>query len=248
VRIFPTPPYSNIPELLDSAGEASPQDLRETLRDIRRANIFGLGTWVVKHHLENLVQNVPMDKTLRLLDLATGSADIPEELCRWSRSRGRKVEIVATDISPEILAVARRRISKAGFGHIISFTACDAVAPPFADKSFDVALCSLAFHHLDRQQAEHTIREMDRVSRVGFIINDIYRSQGAWLMAAALSRLTTANRLTRHDGPASVYRAFTPRELVRMARNAGVGVTLCRHPFWRVALIKATFGEVACDH
>jgi ubiquinone/menaquinone biosynthesis C-methylase UbiE len=192
---------------------------------------------VVKHHLERLVRNLPKDRTLRVLDLATGSADIPEELCRWSRSRGRKIEIVATDISPEILAVARRRITRAGFSDRISFVVCDASAPPFADKSFDVVICSLAFHHLELKQGERAIREMDRVSQVGFVINDIYRSQGAWLMAWVLSRLTSTNRLTRHDGPASVYRAFTPRELARMGRAAGACVTIFRHPFWRVAVV-----------
>src|SRR5579859_5248246 len=117
MRIFRTPPYKNVQELLDRAGEVSEHDLEETLRDIRRANIFGLGTWVVKHHLARLVSNVQKDQKLTILDLATGSADIPEELCRWARSQGRQIEVLATDISPEILKVARKRIAKAGFAH-----------------------------------------------------------------------------------------------------------------------------------
>lgn len=237
MRIFPTPRYRNEQELLDAPGEASKHDLEETLRDIRRANIFGLGTWVVKHHLEGLVENVPVERTIRILDLATGSADIPEELCRWARARGRKISIVATDISAEILEVARKRIEGAGFGGLVDFAVCDAVSPPFANKSFDVAVCSLAFHHLELGQAQHALREMERLSRSGFIVNDIYRSQGAWFMAWVLSRVTSTNRLTRHDGPASVYRAFTPTELRRMGRNAGVCVTVFRHPFWRMAAV-----------
>jgi ubiquinone/menaquinone biosynthesis C-methylase UbiE len=237
MRIFSTPRYSNVQELLDTPGEASEHDLEETLRDIRRANIFGLGTWVVKHHLDRLVSEIPASQTIRILDLATGSADIPEELCRWARARGRKVSILATDISDEILEVARRRIDKAGFGNLVDFAVCDAGAPPFADKSFDVVVCSLAFHHLELKQAQLALGSMQRLSRIGFIVNDIYRSQGAWLMAWVLSRATTVNRLTRHDGPASVYRAFTPKELARMGRNAGVCVEIFQHPFWRVAVV-----------
>jgi ubiquinone/menaquinone biosynthesis C-methylase UbiE len=237
MRIFCTPRYKNVQELLDRAGEASKHDLEETLRDIRRANIFGLGTWVVKHHLKRLVRNVPKDQTLTVLDLATGSADIPEELCRWARSEGRKIAIVATDISPEILEVARNRIAKAGFADSINFLACDASAPPFPDKTFDVVTCSLAFHHLELRQAQHAMNDMARLSRLGFIINDIYRSQGAWYMAWVLARITSTNRLTHHDGPASVYRAFTPAEMQRMGRNAGLCAQVFRHPFWRVAVV-----------
>src|SRR5205823_6371842 len=125
----------DVKELLDTPGEASAHDLRHTLRDIRRANIFGLGTWIVKHHLQRLCADFPKDQTLRILDLATGSADIPEELCRWATAQGRHISILATDISAEILEVARARIARAGFSGLVSFAVCDASAPPFADKS-----------------------------------------------------------------------------------------------------------------
>ncbi len=235
MRIFRTPPYHDIKELLDSTAGVDEHDLQTTLRDIRRANIFGLGTWVVKHHLEKLLDG--RTGKLRVLDVATGSGDIPEELFRWAAKRGVELSVVLTDISPEILGVARERINRVGFGAASSFAVCDAGKLPFADASFDVVVCSLAFHHLSLPQARMAMREMARLSRVGFIINDVYRAQGAWYLAWLLVHLTTTNRLTRHDGPASVLRAFTPRELVRMASEVGVPVSVFKHPFWRVAVV-----------
>lgn len=218
-------------------GEANEHDLQQTLRDIRRANIFGLGTWVVTHHLDELLRDIPREQTLQILDLATGSADIPEELCRWAEREGRTVEITATDISPEILHVARQRILDAGFADRVRLLACDATSTPFADRHFDVVVCSLALHHLDVDSARLAFAEMARLSKVGFIVNDIYRSQGAWLMARFLTFVTTTNRLTKHDGPASVYRAFTPAEVGRIAQDARTDVTVHTHPFWRVAAV-----------
>lgn len=237
MRIFRTPRYRDVQELLDRPGEASEHDLEHTLRDIRRANIFGLGTWVVKYHLARLVETFPTTGTLRVLDLATGSADIPEELCRWAAKTGRKIAVTATDISPEILTVARQRIKNAGFEDAVTFVACDAANSSFPDAAFDVVICSLALHHFDLKGAHGVMREMKRLARLGFIINDIYRAQGAWIMAWILTRLTTNNRLTRHDGPASVYRAFTPAELARMAANANITVKIHTHPFWRAAVV-----------
>ena len=237
MRIFPTPRYQDVPELLDSLEGVSEHDLRATLRDIRRANIFGLGTWVIKCHLKQLLRDIPRDKPLRILDLATGSGDIPEELCRWSRREKRDISFVISDISPEILEVARKRIEGAGFGGRVCYVVCDAANVPFAPGSFDVVICSLAFHHLELRQAIRAVREMKTLSRIGFIINDVYRSQGAWYMAWILTHLTTSNRLTRHDGPASVLRAFTPAELRRMSNIVGVEAVVHKHPFWRAALV-----------
>ena len=184
-----------------------------------------------------MLAGIPRDRPLRILDLATGSGDIPEELCRWAQQQGYAIEFVVTDISREILDVARQRIIEAGFGDRVSFAVCDATSPPFADKEFDVALCSLALHHLDVKQAQTTLSQMRRLSRLGFIVNDVYRAQGAWLMAWLLTQLTTTNSLTRHDGPASVLRAFTPREVKRMASNLGMPIVLHTHPFWRMAAV-----------
>ena len=235
MRLFPTPPYRDVRELLDSADEATESELTHTLRDIRRANIFGLGTWVVLHHLKRMIGDGPRGRQIRILDLATGSADIPQAVCRWGEGRGYDIRFVATDISKEILLVARSRIEKAGLGHWVEFSACDAARPPFPDGSFDYAICSLAMHHLDLDSSIRLVREMSRVATEGFIINDIYRSQGAWYMAWVLAHITSTNRLTRHDGPASVNRAFTPRELRRIGREAGVRMEVHKHPFWRMA-------------
>ena len=240
MRIFPTPPYRNVTELLDSISGVDSHDLQTTLRDIRRANIFGLGTWVVKHHLGKLLKARGHSGKLSVLDVATGSGDIPEELFRWAGARKIELSCVLTDISPEILQVARERMNKAGFGGSSSFLVCDAGRLPFADGSFDIVVCSLAFHHLTLAQGKAALREIARLARVGFIINDVYRSQGAWYMAWVLVHLTTTNHLTRHDGPASVLRAFTPRELRRMASEAGVPVSVFTHPFWRVAVVGST--------
>jgi SAM-dependent methyltransferase len=237
MRIFKTPPYRNVQELLDVPGEANEHDLQQTLRDIRRANIFGLGTWVVTHHLDELLRDIPRNRPLRILDLATGSADIPEELCRWADREGRSISITAPDISPEILNVARQRILNAGFADRVQFLTCDATSTPFADGDFDVVVCSLALHHLDVNSARLALGEMARLSKVGFIVNDVYRSQGAWLMARFLTLVATTNRLTRHDGPASVYRAFTPAEVGRIAQDVSADVTVHTHPFWRMAAV-----------
>ena len=61
--------------------------------------------------------------------------------------------------------------------------------------------------------AVQVLREMNRLSQRGFILNDLRRSRGGYLAAQAAAKVTTRNRLTRNDAPLSVLRAYTPAEL-----------------------------------
>ncbi len=82
------------------------------------------------------------------------------------------------------------------------------------------------------------LAEMGRVSRRGMILNDLVRTWPGYVGAWLLGNATTTNRLTRHDAPLSILRAFTPDELAAMAREAGLlSISVTPHLFWRMALV-----------
>jgi ubiquinone/menaquinone biosynthesis C-methylase UbiE len=147
------------------------------------------------------------------------------------------VEIVATDNHATTLELARAHT--AGEPSIRT-EAADALDLPFADGAFDVALLSTALHHFDDDaDCLQVLREMHRVSRLGLIVNDLARSRGA-LLGARLLAATVWRRhpVTRHDGPLSVRRAFTPAELRDLAARAGFGkARVYAHVPFRVALV-----------
>jgi hypothetical protein len=66
------------------------------------------------------------------------------------------------------------------------------------------------------------LREMRRVARLGVVVNDLERSRVGLLGAWLIGHLLTANRLTRHDAPLSVRRAYTAMEMATMLRSAGL--------------------------
>ena len=232
---FPPLPYEDIRELLDDPDEAGEHELRQSLRDIRLANIVGQGTAVVLRHLPDVLGAWPAGRPLRVLDFATGSGDIPRAVVQWCRRRGISCRVLATDISPQVLRETRHHCR--AFPEI-EVMVCDSRAAPFRDGSFDLVTCSLALHHLDPDGATRTLAAMARIARRGFIVNDVERSWPAYLASVALVYGVTRNRLTRHDGPASVKRAFTRTEIRRMADAAGIrGGRIMQHAFWRIAFV-----------
>jgi ubiquinone/menaquinone biosynthesis C-methylase UbiE len=228
---------SSEPELMDGPLRDL-AELAANLRDIRRVNWLLGGTAIVLRHLPDLLDVIPRGKIVSILDLATGSADIPLALVDWARRHGRPVTITASDCSPEIMAVARDRV---GDQPEITLERYDARDVPLRDGSFDIVLCSLSLHHFEPDDAVRVLREMRRLARVGFVVNDLRRSRLGYVAAWLAARLTTRNRLTRNDAPLSVRRAYTPDELRDLLGQSGIpNARITTHHWFRMAAVYQT--------
>lgn len=226
-------------ELLDRP-DHDPAELAANLRDIRTVNRLAGGVTTTLRHLPALVQHLPRARPVDILDLATGSGDIPRELATWAAGAARPVRLTVTDLSPPILTEARRTLADVPG---VTFAVCDARDVPMPDGVFDVVLCSLSLHHFAPGDAVRVLREMDRLARVGFIVNDIRRCAAGYVAAWAASRMATRNRLTRHDMPLSVWRAYTPDELRALLCEAGIfGAIVTTHPLFRMAAVRRKTG------
>ena len=216
-----TPPRRRGVELLDLPG--TPDAVRaEAMRDVERSNVLFGGRAAVLRALRGLLPGLPPRATL--LDVATGTGDIPAAVAR--AFPGRFV-VVGLDLSPALLARARGRAD--------AVVAGNALRLPLRDGAVDVATCSQALHHFFDAEARALVAELHRVSRSVAVVADIRRSRvaaaGFWI-ASVLLRF---HPVTRRDGVTSVFRGFTPAELRDLVREVtGVTPTVRRRPFWRI--------------
>lgn len=102
-------------------------------------------------------QSIPAGR--RVLDLATGTADLAIALAR----RGNTV--VGVDLSTGMLALGRRKVQRAGLTGSIALLQSDVLALPFAAGSFDAA--SNAFLLRNLPALRPALAEMARVVRPG---------------------------------------------------------------------------------
>jgi demethylmenaquinone methyltransferase/2-methoxy-6-polyprenyl-1,4-benzoquinol methylase len=90
----------------------------------------------------------------RLLDVAGGTGDIA---LRFAAATGPNATATICDISPEMLAVGRRRIHEAGLDARISCVEGNAETLPFDDKSFDAYTIAFGIRnvtHIDKALSE----------------------------------------------------------------------------------------------
>ena len=210
---------ADTPELLDGPLD-DPVALAANLRDLRRINRLLGGTRLSRQALGALVGQ--RTEPLTLLDVGTGAADIPASLVTRPLPDGPRLTVTAIDNRAEVLdaAVAGRADLAQLDG--LRLEIGDGRALKDRDGSQDVVHASLVLHHLEPDEAVRFLREMGRVAALGVIVNDVTRSKRAWIGAWLLGHLLTGNRLTRHDAPLSVRRAYTPSEMRLLMSQAGL--------------------------
>ena len=205
-------------------------------------HIAAVNRWLGGRRALRLALAPLLRRELRVLDVGTGSADLPLALAGYARRAGGRLALVATDRHPQILAMAAQRAAGADqrASARLRLAGADALALPFAAGSFDVVVLSLLLHHLDDREAVLALREAARVAPL-VVVNELHRTHANYLGARLLSlTLWRSNYLTSHDGPLSVLRAFRARELRALATAAGLEtVELRRRWFYRLVLIAA---------
>ncbi len=205
-----------IAELLD-AETIERAELERNLRDIRRINALLGWTAFTSRAIIAWTRREPR-RTWTLLDVASGSADIPIAIARAAERAGVALEITATDRSPQITAIASERIKDISAMRVETQ---DALALPYATGSFDIALCTLALHHFEPNAAQALLASLARVGRRVFVY-DVVRSPLAYAGVVTLTRITGMSPMTKHDGPASVRRAYSLEETRTLATDAGL--------------------------
>ena len=225
------------PELIDLPPETySQSEYAGSLADIRKVNRFLGDNSAVIEILSSLVPTTAAstERPITLLDVATGSADIPVAIVKWARRKGLKIVVTAVDINP--FAVREATAFTQAYPEI-TMAVADGFALPFGDGSFDIVLCAKTLHHFGEEDTVSLMKEMVRVAATGYIIMDLRRSWVAWLLISILARIFSRNRLTRHDGPLSVLRSYTITEIGALADRAGLtGHRVVKQPFWLMVL------------
>lgn len=214
-------------EWMDEPG-ANPQWLRGSLGFLRRINALLGYTRSTLGHLERFSQGWEQGRTIRILDVATGSADVPRAILKWAARRGFSVQVIGVDLHAK---TARAAIDEGN----VRIVQANAIRLPFADGSFDYAIASLFLHHLDEADIVSVLREMGRVAARGLVVGDLVRHRRAYLGVSLLTLL--ANPMVRHDGRVSVAQAFTRAEIIALRDQAGVAFAeYHRHSGYRFVL------------
>lgn len=203
-----------LPEWMDEAGLA-PQLHQEALAGLARLNRLSaaarpLARAIVAHCKARRIRQA------ELLDLASGSGDVPLAVARLAAARGISLRVAGGDRSA--LAVDRASRGADSQGIPARFFVCDALRDDLPQADF--VTCSLFLHHLTEEQAVIALRRAGRAARQLLIVSDLKRSLAGYAAAWLTARAVTRSPVVWYDAPQSVVAAFSRAELMALAREA----------------------------
>ena len=109
---------------------------------------------------KKLVKLMAKDRPRRILDMATGTADLAIAAAKINPEN-----ITGTDIAEEMLAIGQEKVNKLGLGETITLLKADSENLPFGNSEFDAAM--VAFGVRNYENLPKGLSEMCRVLKPG---------------------------------------------------------------------------------
>lgn len=232
-------------EFLDRSG-CDPGLATASYRFMEKVNGFFGGTRVVQRFLATETAGRDDGSPLRILDIGSGSCDIPLAVSRWAGTRGIPVQFTCLETSGHAVDMARRKLALAG-DPAVQLLQEDVFAYTPAEP-YDYAVGSMCFHHFSDVQILALLRRLRGFVRNSVLINDLRRTPLASLGAGLLLAVTPAPAGVRHDALLSIQRGFKVKELgslLQQLDNVTVSVLAARW-FRIVAIIRYQQGTQVC--
>jgi len=200
-------------ELMDRPQPVS-AELESDLENIRELN-----RWFGSYALISMFLSrwIKPGARLRIVDLATGSGDIPRLIAEHGRKVGAELQIDALDRQSATLEIAKRLSARYPE---ISFVEREVLEwQPM--ESYDIVFCTLALHHFSEDDAVRLLQRCRELSGKFVLVSDLLRS---WFGALGVHFLTATmfrEPMTKHDARLSLARAFSFSEMNQLAQRAG---------------------------
>jgi len=212
------------PEILDS-DDCPPHEVEASLRDMGLVNRWFGGVSTTRSMIERVALARGRNH-FSLLEVAAGLAEVPGIVAQQLARKGITLDVTLLDRKHSHLASGNRAV------------VADALSLPFRDGAFDLIHCSLFAHHLEPEELSRYAREALRVSRIAVLINDLVRHPlHLALVYAGFPLMRTY--VSRHDGVASVRRAYEPEEIrqILASSTASARIEVSRHYLFRMGVI-----------
>jgi SAM-dependent methyltransferase len=214
---------------------------REAYRGMTVFNRLGGGIGVVRRFVWSEARRLGSGRPLRVLDIGSGSCDIPLAVSRWARKHRIAVEFTAVERSETAVELCRRRITEARDSAVRVVPADIFHYQP--EQPFDCAVGSMFFHHFTNEEIRALAARLRTFVTGSLLISDLLRYTPFYVIAWAGARFLSPE--LRHDVLVSIRRGFKLTELRHLFRDMpGVAVTVARHRFFRaVAVVRFRNGS-----
>jgi ubiquinone/menaquinone biosynthesis C-methylase UbiE len=212
-QVAPDAPSANTSTLFVRVLEPELMDTELEAKDYDRMNHLEVNARFVADLI-----SLPVDVS-RVLDVGTGTAQIPIELCRWRND----ARVIAVDMAGHMLRMAAARVERAALSGVVTLEQRDAKSLGWRDTRFSLVMSNSLLHHL--AEPALALLEMVRVleSSGWLFARDLLRpADDAQVRALVEQHVAGENPHQKSLFEASLRAALSLSELTDLARRAGI--------------------------
>ncbi|MBN2545837.1 MAG: methyltransferase domain-containing protein [Spirochaetes bacterium] len=210
---------SFIPEMMDLP-DCDKKKLINTVKQFAMLNyLFTKSRELIKRYILSTIRSNPL-KEYTFLDIGAGGCDVVIWLLNYCKKKNYKIKISCLDNDPAIINYAQNRCKKYEAISIINESAFS------LDKlqNYDFIFANHFLHHLKDEEILKMIRLIKKKTNILFLINDIRRSNLAYLGYTLFTGVFYHNSFAFYDGRLSIRKGFTQKELEALIDDESVEV------------------------
>lgn len=223
------------PELMDLE-TCDPAMLGKTIHQFSVINrLFSASRRLISSNFFPLMER-DRRASFTMLDFGAGGCDIDIAVVKEARKRGITLSVTAIDRDERVLSVAREAIR--GYPEITAVRGDIRQFESFG--SFDFIFCNHMLHHLTWNEIGSLMVNVERQTRIAFLLNDLRRSVWAYAGYSIFTSLFLSPSFAYDDGRLSIRKGFKGPELTEMleSRLPGTPVAILRAFPARLALYR----------
>jgi 2-polyprenyl-3-methyl-5-hydroxy-6-metoxy-1,4-benzoquinol methylase len=204
------------PEIQDQP-DLDSELLRQALAGLESVNFWSRSPYLLWPSIRTLGRQ--LKRPLRILDIATGAADVPISLWHLARREKIVLQVEACDVNSRTVSYAQHRARERRAGvRVFPLDILHQEVP----RHYDVVMCSLFLHHLSDAEAVEVLGRMAQAAAHILLVHDLLRSVAGLVLAYTCIPFLSPSKVNRIDGVRSVRAAFTVDEVRLLAAGAGL--------------------------
>lgn len=159
---------------------------------------------------------------INIIDLGCGAGDLTQGIYQWAVEKNLSVSIKGIDINPHIIRYAEEKFDKFKKNKnrnakiSIQFEVMDIFCEQLKMEKYDIVCLNNICHHMDTLELKNLLSGLIRKTKIAIIINDLQRHWISYYFIKSITRLFSFSSLAKNDGPLSVLKAFSKKELLEI--------------------------------
>ncbi len=192
------------------------EGLVTALDDIARINQLLGGNAVTLNGIKKLIEDIPANKTITIMDFGCGGGDMLRMLSEFGTENNLKFQLIGIDANEATIRHAEK--CSTDFDNI-TYLAEDIFLYDFSKFNIDIALITLTLHHFKDAEILKILRVILKLVKKGIVVNDLQRSKLAYRLFQAIIFIFRLEKMTANDGLISILRGFKREDLEKFSND-----------------------------